>query len=105
MVLAATVGGTKSQVKGGDGMSECSDEPVPGLLSCAQLAARWGVHPGTVRNWVARGVIPGTTEPLPFMKVGQATRFSPAQVAYIESRMTRVAPRGTRRRRRSRGAA
>jgi transposase len=76
-----------------------------GLLTCAQLAARWGVHPGTIRNWVTAGLIPGTTEALPYMKVGTAVRFSPAQVEYIESRMTRSSNRAKRRRRPSSGAA
>lgn len=74
------------------------------LLTCEQLAVRWGVHPGTVRNWISAGFIPGTTEPLPYMKIGQNVRFSPAQVDFIESRMVRV-KRAKRRRTPRSGAA
>lgn len=59
------------------------------LLTCKQVSERWGVNPGTVRNWISRGVIPGTEEPLPYMKVGSKVRFSPDQVQYIESHMVR----------------
>jgi excisionase family DNA binding protein len=80
-------------------------EPASSWLTTREVAERWGVHPGTVRKWVSRGVIPGTTEPLPYQKVGTAVRFTPQQVEYIESRMERTNPRLRRRARTSRGAA
>lgn len=86
-------------------MADVGRMPGSGLLTCVQVAERWGVHPGTVRNWVSRQVIPGTTEPLPFMKVGAAVRFSLTQIEYIESRMVRVRPQARRRRRSPRKGA
>ena len=42
-------------------MAEPKDPPPdePGELTLAQVAARAGVSPGTVRRWVARGLVPG----------------------------------------------
>lgn len=72
--------------------------PVTSLLTTKQVAERWGVNPGTVRNWISGGRIPGTTESLPFMKLGRQIRFSLHQVEYIESRWVRVNTRSKRRR-------
>ena len=42
-------------------MAEPGDAPLDeaGELPLAQVAARAGVSPGTVRRWVARGLVPG----------------------------------------------
>jgi hypothetical protein len=74
-------------------------ESLPELLTINQVSERWGVRPGTVRDWIAGGAIPGTTEPLPHMRVGgRWIRFRPQDVEYIESRMIRVVtkPKRTR---------
>ncbi len=55
-------------------MAEPADDPTgeTGELTLAQVAARAGVSPATVRRWVAKGLIPGYQE-----------RWTPAAVAYV----------------------
>lgn len=35
----------------------------PKSMSCAEVARKLGLHPETVRRWVARGVLAGTKNP------------------------------------------
>jgi adenylate cyclase len=53
---------------------EPGDDPVTdaGELTLAQVAARAGVSPGTVRRWVARGLVPGFDG-----------RWTPSAFAYV----------------------
>ena len=55
-------------------MAEPSDDVVsePAELTLAQVAARAGVSPGTVRRWVEKGLVPGYTG-----------TWTPSAVAYV----------------------
>jgi len=58
-------------------VAETADGPdgATGELTLAQVAARAGIAPGTVRRWVTRGVIPGHETP--------PSRWTPAAAAYV----------------------
>jgi len=48
------------------------DEQLPAGLTLAQVAMKVGVSPGTIRRWVARGLVPGFDG-----------RWTPSAVAYV----------------------
>lgn len=48
------------------------------LLTSKQLAERWGIREGTLRNWRYLGEGPA------FMKVGRSIRYRMADVLYHE---------------------
>lgn len=47
-------------------------------LTTDELAARWRLHPGTLRNWRAQGRGPG------FMRLGSRVLYSMAEVERVE---------------------
>jgi hypothetical protein len=51
------------------------------VLTSKQLAERWGIREGTLRNWRYQGVGPA------FMKVGRSIRYRLADVVYHEKAM------------------
>ena len=54
-------------------------------LTSRQLADRWGIKEGTLRNWRYIGEGPA------FMKVGRSIRYRMANVLYYEKGMQRAA--------------
>lgn len=63
--------------------------PRADFVTIAQVADRWSVQPSTVRKWISRGLVPGTTAPMPYVRMGGRVGFTAAQLHFIEGRMTR----------------
>lgn len=58
-------------------MSATIHSSTPLFLSPQQLAARWGIHPITLRRWRSRGRITAT-------RFGRGIRFALTEVERIE---------------------
>lgn len=50
---------------------------VPKMLKPSQVAAEFDVHPGTVREWLAKGLLPSIKTP------GGQYRINPADVSAL----------------------
>lgn len=61
------------------------------LLTPDDVCTRWDITRRTLNRWLASGWIPGTREPIPYMRVGKHLRFTESQVEHIETRMVRTA--------------
>lgn len=58
--------------------------PAPIHLTTDELAARWRLHPGTLRNWRAKGQGPA------FMRFGSRVLYSMVEVERVEEKAASV---------------
>ncbi len=54
--------------------------PIDGLLTTAELAARWNCHPGSLVRDRSRGSLP-----IPYLKIGERVRYRMSDVFAVES--------------------
>lgn len=63
------------------------------IATAEDVCERWGIHRKTLSRWMSSGFIPGTKEPMPYMKIGRKIGFTKDHIAFIEARMVRQSRR------------